>query len=197
VLNCAVALALTIAGGALQLMGLFLVFAELSAIRAHEWGIVPPWTRFWRWLHLRAQRAAGRVRSSWLGRKLGLYSASAHITPYASSATLSFGSGTLTLKKRPAQLPDDASDADRIVWLERYVRDQDEDLARFADRVAQEREIAVQQARQEDAAFRQEIEAQQEERRRQLQWSVRRQAVGTACVVVGLIMTTVGAAISL
>ena len=184
---------LVITGGVFQLIGLSLVFAELAAIRAHEWGIVPPWTQLWLWSRARAQRALGQFRASRLGRKLGLYRSFAQILPYMSSSSISAGSATLTVTKRPSPLNDDATDVDRIAWLERYVKDQDDDLARLAERIPQEREIAVQLARQEDAAFRQELAVQAAERRSELRWSVRRQFAGTVCVVLGVILTTISA----
>ena len=113
----------------------------------------------------------------------------AHIHPYSSRAT--FG-GSLRVKKRPSVVGAEATEAERIAWLERYVAEQDDDLDRLWEHIARQRDEAIAKAKESDEQIRQEIEAREHERKMQLRWSVRRQALGASCIVIGLVLSTVG-----
>src|SRR5205807_639732 len=83
--------------------------------------------------------------------------------------------------------------AQRIEWLERYVRCLDEDADNLWQTIQQERDVAVQKAKQADDALRREMEAAEQKRKAKLRWSLRRQAVGSACVLIGIVLSAWGA----
>lgn len=94
---------LTILGGVFQFVGASLVLAEIAAARDHEFGIVPPWTRFGRWLRAKIRRPPHTL----------------YIDLAEGTVVLN---GSLRAKMRPGPVAADATDAKRIAWLERYIR---------------------------------------------------------------------------
>lgn len=182
---------LTIAGGVSQLVGLCLVFAELAAIRAHEWGIVPPWTRLFSWLRSRPKWL--RLRLRWLGSKLGRNKpVDVHVAAMSAAAVASGGTAaTVTVGLMP--LASDATDAQRFAWLEHNVRVLLEQVSVLRRVIGEERDVTNTQLEGIAAGLRAEAETREQQRRARLRWSVRRQALGTVCVVVGVVLTTVGA----
>lgn len=98
---------LTIAGASLEIVGLAFVFYELAVIRSHELGTAPPWAP----LTARIRRLLKRPQVVQLGV--------AHETSRA---------GYVRAHQRPADPPDDATGAERLGRLERYVRPIDADL---------------------------------------------------------------------
>lgn len=168
--------ALIIVGAVLQSLGLGLVFVELAIIRSDELGIPSPWTRIRR----RVRRLLGRSKVAQGSSRI------------SAVATLSARG-----KARPGVLAQDASAADRIARLERYVEHLDRDvdgLYRAIDRQAEEVTAAAKRREQE---LRDEIARSEAERRSRLARSLRRQGAGGLFVVCGLIAGTWGSLISL
>jgi hypothetical protein len=164
-----------VVGAALQGIGLSFVFYEVVSIRVHEFGVPVWWTRMIRWL-----RATFRRRRD-IHAQVDL------------SGRLTFG-GSLTAEKlRPTPLSDDASDAERFAWLERYVTLLDEDLARLPETIRREVGTATAKAQDSDRAIEEAIDAREQRRRHALKSSLLRQALGSAFVAAGLIIGTIGA----
>jgi hypothetical protein len=98
---------------------------------------------------------------------------------------------------RPAPLSDDATQAEAIDWLKPYVGAIDNDLSRILNEIRQGTAAAIAAAAEQDEQIRKQLEDEKEQRRIELRWSVRRQAIGTFCVVVGLGLTTWGSLLAL
>jgi hypothetical protein len=165
---------LTIAGAVFQLAGLTLVFAELAAIRAYEFGKPEPWRRIAQW----TRSKLGHPHVISVGAALGTSSAM-----------------SVRSKKRPGALPTDATDADRIARLERYVACLDEDSDDLWQTIQRERGRAVAESEQHNQELREEIKLRDQQRRAQLRSSVTRQTIGAVCVLIGLALTIVEAAV--
>jgi hypothetical protein len=73
----------------------------------------------------------------------------ATIAPYSSSASLRTG-GFLDSKLRPAPLSDDATQAEAIDWLKRYVGAIDDDLSRIPNEIRQGTAAAIAAAAEQD-----------------------------------------------
>lgn len=131
--------ALLILGGGFQFIGLAFVFAEIAAIRAHEWGIVPPWTRAVRW----AQQQRAQLRAQWnrlrqrlrRRRDASITAASASIRARAGSSS----SASDTVRVRVGPPAEDATDAERIAWLVSMVRMLDDNIEQVRNAVSDAR----------------------------------------------------------
>ena len=163
--------ALTITGAAFEVVGLGLVFAELAVIRSHEFGTPPPWApivrrirRLLRRPHVVDLRAAIEVSSAMEARG----------------------------KVRPGDATPDATEAERIARLERYVECLDEDLDGIWQALGRRADKVIAEAARRDEQLRQEFEQREADRRAKLRPSMIRQAIGATCVLIGLVLGTVG-----
>ena len=185
---------LVIAGGALQLIGLSLVFAELAAIRAHEWGVVPPWTRLIRWSkhELNQLRVTlSRLLNRLLRRRRDVIVRPAPITAHASAQS----GASLVITTGTGAPGENATDAERIRWLMDIAVRLDADVKRLREDISTVRDDSLDQIDRRDHKLRQEFEDRERKRRAQLRWSIRRQAIGAGCVALGLALATVGSVI--
>jgi hypothetical protein len=151
------------------------VFVEVGSIRAHEWHMLPWWTRLVRWL--RAKLLRRPPHTLYIDRSEGV---------------LTFD-GSLRTKLRPSPLATDATRPGRLAWLEKYVDALDDDVTRVSETINGERAAAIAKAAKGDQRLRQETAVREERRRSALKWSLRRQALGAGFIAVGLVVGTVGA----
>jgi hypothetical protein len=163
---------LTVTGAVLEAIGLGVVFVELAVIRSHEFGVPTPWARLRSWVRRRLLRRSHVVATS-----------------ASSFATLT---SSARAKVRPADLGPDASEAERIDRLERYVEHLDRDTEALPQAIDRKADEVTAKAEAADDRLRQEIEQRDEERKTALRPSLRRQAIGAACVLVGLVVGTIG-----
>ena len=122
------ALALTIAGGVLQFIGLGFTFAELSAIRAYEWHRMTPWQQaavWWRntrrWLRSRRTSLIAWFRALW-GRH------DVEITPRAAmlrGLAAASGSSATAMVTAPRVPPPGSTDSERIEWVIQRLQEHD------------------------------------------------------------------------
>jgi hypothetical protein len=155
----------------LEVIGLAFVFYELAVIRSHELGIAPPWAP----LTARVRRLLKRPQIVQLD-----------VARETSRA------GYVRAYQRPADAPDDATDSERLERLERYVRVIDADLDNVWDSIGDQTDDAVREAERRDEELRAEIARREGEQRERLRPSLRRQAIGATCVLVGLVLGTIG-----
>lgn len=192
---CVVALTLTILGGAFQFAGLLVTFAELSAIRAHEWNRRTPWEQLAVWSRQvwhSSRRAARRVYEHLTGRRDAMVNpTSGQIRAHGTTASVSVG--TLT----DAPPPSHATDAEWIRWLRRYVERHDSELKNVWASLTHVEQKTAAAAQAGDDAVRQEQIQRDRQRKLALRWSLVRQAVASFCVLAGVTLTTIGAVIAL
>jgi hypothetical protein len=167
-----VAVGLTIAGGVLQAFGLGFVFIELAVIRSHEFSVPTPWARLAGWVR-RAMRRSKIV----------------HLSALADSFSIA---SSVRMRVRPGPVDADATYADRIGRVERYVDCLDKDVDELHRTIEQEAENLSKAAQQRAEELRHEMEQREERRRHALRPSLQRQATGAVCVLVGLVLATVG-----
>jgi hypothetical protein len=163
--------ALTIVGGVLEVVGLGFVFVELAVIRSFEFGVPTPWA------HLRA----------WI-RNVLRRPQFVQVTGIDSRAAV----GTPRLKVRPSPLDADATDAERIEWLERSVEALDKNVDALHTRIDKTAEEVTAAAKDREQELRSEFEHREEQRRQALRPSLRRQAFGGICVFAGIVLGTIG-----
>jgi hypothetical protein len=162
---------LTIAGAALEIIGLGFVFAELAVIRSHEFGVPTPWARLRAWM----RRVLHRPR----------------IVEVEASMSGSFAMSARG-KVRPGDVPADASDAERIERLERYVEHLDRDVDGLHEAIKRKADEIIAKAKNADDQLREEIARRDEERLTALRPSLQRQAFGAACVFGGVVLGVLG-----
>jgi hypothetical protein len=164
---------MTIAGGTLQIAGITVVFLELAIIRSHAFGVPTPWARFAGWIRrvLRRRRVI-------------------ELSSISLSAEVSTGAH---LTVRPGLVASDATDAERIARLERYVACIDRDLDGLHHTIDRKAAQVFADAQRHDEKLRHEIEVREKQRRDALRPSLMRQAIGGVCVFVGLVLATLGA----
>lgn len=163
--------ALTIIGAAFEVVGLGLVFVELAFIRSHEFGTPPPWAPLIR----RIRRLLGRPQY-----------VDAKATMHIAMAMRARG------EVRPGDAPPEATDRERLERLERYVERLDEDLHGMWQAFGRQEDKIVAEAARRDEQLRQEFEQRETDRREKLRPSLVRQAIGGTCVLLGIILGTMG-----
>jgi hypothetical protein len=99
----------------------------------------------------------------------------------------------LNVETRNAPLGEDATDAERIAWLERQLGWLREALSYVPDFVKREVTTAIARAEEGDKAIQETIEADKQRARNRLGRSLARQAIGAVLVGVGLLIGTIGA----
>lgn len=109
----------------------------------------------------------------------------------ALSGFLTF-SGELRTKTRRTSLGDDATQAERIDWLERSLNCMDDDVDQLWDVLDQRSRAAVAKARELDDAVREEIAAAEKRWRAEKRTSLIRTAIAAVFIASGLILGTVG-----
>jgi hypothetical protein len=181
---------LVIVGGTLQLLGLLLVFAEIAAIRAHEWGIVPPWTRLALWM----KRKFKQLRK--LSRLLRRRHVVIRPAPLTLSATARSSASAVVTPGGIGEPGADASDAERLVWLSAIARRHDDELKQLRRALGDAQHESRAEVEGQARRLQEELDARDVRRRAQLEWSIRRQAIGATCVAVGLVLGTVGALVN-
>jgi hypothetical protein len=171
-------LALTIAGGVFQLIGLSFLLAEFAALRVHAFGGIAWWTRLNH--SLQATRAKLRKRRD------------VHASVELAGLARPRSTGSVTVTVRPGPLADDATDAVRIAWIEEHVKRLVTDVEKLQADASRDRAALPTQAEQHVQKLRYELDAADERRKAQLRWSLWRQRVGTVCVLLGVVLATVG-----
>ncbi len=200
-LNVSMALALTITGGVLQFIGLGFTFAELSAIRAHEWHRLTPWVQaavWWRnatsWFRSKRKSLVAWLRSIW-GRGDVEITAQAAMLHGLSASSGSSATATVTAPRVP---PPGISDTERIEWLIHRVQEHDSQLEQLPGHAE---EVSTSVARKGDESLRKDLQEEQqardEERLARLKWSFRRQVIAAVCVVLGVGLSTLGAVLAI
>jgi hypothetical protein len=96
------------------------------------------------------------------------------------------------VKVRPGDLNADATQADRIARLERYVEALDRDVYDVHRAIEKKAEDVTAAAIEREQQLHAEIERRDEDRRQKLRPSLRRQAFGGVCVGLGLVLGTWG-----
>lgn len=86
----------------------------------------------------------------------------------------------------------EASDAERIARLERYVDYLDSDLNQLNARIETTKEELAREAQGRADELRQEFADRDEQRRQGLRPSLRRQAIGSVSVFAGIVLGTIG-----
>lgn len=182
---------LTIAGGLFELVGLGFVFAELVRIRSREFDIAPPWVP----LVARIRRIGRRRREAPKPA-----TTPANITGMHASARLN---ATMDLTIAPSLAPREAPLPRRVTAIEDYVQwgATQQQAANRAIRDAHQATLdaANQRAAQAEAeidrradAVEAEVARREAERKAQLRASLRPQAIGASCVLIGLVLGTIG-----
>lgn len=162
---------LTVVGAVLQVVGLAFVFAELAIIRSLEFDVPTPWARFVAWI----RRLLRRPQVVELGAAV---SASAGLSVHA--------------KVRPGPLADDATLEQKVAWIERYMMRLDEDIDSIPTLIENKAVETLQKAKDHSEGVRREINEREKQRRTAVRPSLRRQAAGAVCVLVGTIAATAG-----
>lgn len=165
---------LVIAGGALQAIGITMIFVELAAIRSKEFDMPTPWRRAATWL----RRLIRRPRS---------------IQVEAALATESSVAGRVPV--RPGPLKAGATEVERIERLERYVALIDNDLGAAHTTIDRKAVAVLAEAERRDDEVRAEIDRRDAERKQALRPSLLRQGIGGMCAFVGTVMATVGSVV--
>lgn len=163
--------ALTVIGASFEIVGLGLVFVELAVIRSHEFDIQTPWTRIVR----RIRRLLGRPQ---------LVEAKASLD--------AVGGMEVRAKIRPGDASPDATARERLERLEGYVERLDEDLDDLWQALGRHAENLVAEAARRDQQLRHEFEQRESDRRKKLRPSLMRQTIGALCVLIGLVLGTLG-----
>jgi hypothetical protein len=165
------ATSLIITGALFEVVGLTMVFVELAVIRSHEFAVPTPWARLARWV----RRRLGRPQVIELGAALSAESAL-----------------SAREKVRPGPADADATEADRIARLERYVDHLDCDVDELHRRIDDTAQQLARTAQQREQELRREMDRREDERRQALRPSLQRQAIGAGCVLAGLVLGTIG-----
>lgn len=155
--------ALTIAGGALELVGLVFVFAELAV--------------------LSSQSREASIFLDLLNRPRDSLIVASDTLGTSDSTRRLFRAGPA--EPGPPQI-------DRIVRLEHNVERLDRDIESLGKQLADQRDAAIAESKRQAEKVRDEIEVRELERRIALRRSVVRQRLGGACVLLGLILGTLG-----
>jgi hypothetical protein len=159
----------TIAGGALEFIGLLIVAIEIGRIQRREFG---------------TPRALARLRD-WLRRCFGKGKVR-HIQAM-DRATTTETAVPLTVQRRQA-----ATIEGRVAWLEQ----QHKDLVREVDEAKKRLGVQIDQIEQQLAEFRTDLEherAEREQSRRAfLRGTVTLQSVGTSFFLLGVVMSVLG-----
>ena len=166
-----VAEALLITGGVLQLIGAALVLISIPIVRKHELGRSTPWER----------------ATAWMRRHLGLGK-----TVYARGAMSAASGFEVRAKVRPSPVDGTMTEQQRIERLEEYVERLDQDLDDAHRRISSKTRATETAAKAREQALRDEISQRGEQRREALQSSLRVQAAGGACIVIGLVLALLG-----
>jgi hypothetical protein len=140
-------------------------------IRSVEFGVPTRW---------------GRLKT-WVRRKLGRPQ---HVN--LGAAVSAEGVVSIRGKLRPGMLGPEASDAERIARLERYVDYLDSDLNQLNARIETTKEELAREAQGRADELRQEFADRDEQRRQGLRPSLRRQAIGSVSVFAGIVLGTIG-----
>lgn len=163
---------LIIVGAAFQLAGALVVFRQVEVIREHEYGKPTLWTRLAAWV----RRLLGRPKV---------------VSGGGASLLCNFVMkcrGTA----RPAAAAPDATDAERIARLERYVEHIDRDIEAVHHAIDRETQQLTEAAERRDEELRQEVKRQEEQRLAGLRRPLCLQTLGACCVVVGVCFSAVG-----
>ena len=159
---------LVVIGSLLQIVGVAVVFVELAVIRSNEFGEPTPWSKLkTRWRRLRRRPQVGAAD------ELGTTDhATAVMTPAAPSS--------------------DATDAERLAYVERYVEILRNDVNALYGEIGRQAEALIVEVRKREEAVRAEMDRRDQDRRDKLRPAMVRQALGGACLIIGLILATIG-----
>ena len=173
----AVCAGLIIAGAVFEVIGLSLVFVELMVIRSNEFGVPTPW-----------ERLLEAVRRLLRGPR--------DHTVSAKAALAMSGSLRARAYKRPGSTKPGATVTQRLRRLERYVAYIDEDIEELHgvidDRVSELETSAKEREDQLREELSGVIARREEQRRKALRPSLMRQGIGAVCVLIGLVLGTIG-----
>lgn len=162
---------LVLVGGALQVVGVSVVFVELASIRKHEFNIPTPRDRMRTlWRRVRKQPQIVRVGA-------------------ADSIEIS---DRATAIMTPAAPGPGATDQQRLAYVERYVDILRKDVKALYQEINHHAERLAAEVRKREDAVRAEMDRREEVRRERLRPYIDRQAIGGACLVLGLLLATIG-----
>lgn len=158
-------------GAAFQVAGALVVFRQVAVIREHEYGKPTLWARLAAWV----RRLLGRPKV------------------VSGGASLS-GGGVMKARgtARPAAAAPDATGAERIARLERYVEHIDRDIEAAHHAIDRETQQLTQAAERRDEELRQEVKRQEEQRLAGLRRPLCLQKLGAWCVLVGVCFSALG-----
>jgi hypothetical protein len=163
---------LTVVGAILQVVGLAFVFVELAVIRSLEFDVPTPWARLATWVRKLLKRPKT------IEAEISV-SAKPHLSLHG--------------KVRPGPIAEDATLGEKVAWLESYVTRIDEDIDSVPALVENKAAETLQKARDHSEGVRREVRQLGDRRRAAVRPSIRRQAAGAVCVLVGTILGTMGA----
>ena len=92
----------------------------------------------------------------------------------------------------PAAPSSDATDAERLAYVERYVEILRNDVNALYGEIGRQAEAPIVEVRKREEAVRAEMDRRDQDRRDKLRPEMDRQALGAACLIIGLILATIG-----